>query len=290
MKQIMLFAAICGAAAALASERKPYSEDCRDKKDIIVKDGDSIAFLGDSITYAGNSPAGYVGMVMKGLEVAGVKSVKKIPAGISGHKSNNMLERVDRDCLAKKPTFMTVSCGVNDVWHGKNGVPLEDYKKNMSAILDKAAASNVTVIVLTPTMIGENRDNADNRKLGGYISWLLDEAVRRKLAFADLHQDMCDEITRIKAQIVKSGGKPQGNLLTRDGVHMAFKGNCLMAWGILKAMGVPESKKDEIYAAWRMIPEAHSVNVPLSEEEMEALKRKAGGMRLAEFIREVVVK
>ena len=33
-----------------------------------------------------------------------------------------------------------------------------------------------------------------------------------------------------------------------------------------------------------------SVNFPPSEEEMEALKRKAGGKRLAEFIREVVVK
>jgi len=32
------------------------------------------------------------------------------------------------------------------------------------------------------------------------------------------------------------------------------------------------------------------VKVTLSEDDMEALKRKAGGMRLAEFIREVVVK
>jgi hypothetical protein len=41
---------------------------------------------------------------------------------------------------------MVLSCGVNDVWHfqlrlGKNtftGVPLEDYKKNITANIEKA--------------------------------------------------------------------------------------------------------------------------------------------------------
>ena len=56
----------------------------------IIKSGDKLAFLGDSITQFGNSkPVGYVNLVMKGLEVAGI-SAEKIPAGVSGHKSPQM--------------------------------------------------------------------------------------------------------------------------------------------------------------------------------------------------------
>ena len=76
--------------------------------EIAVKEGQKIAFMGDSITQAGAGPKGYVTLVIKGLEAAGVKTTA-IPAGISGHKSNNMLERLDRDALSKKPDWMTLS-------------------------------------------------------------------------------------------------------------------------------------------------------------------------------------
>ena len=51
--------------------------------DIAVKDGEKIAFLGDSITQAGARPNGYVRLAIRGLESAGVKA-SAIPAGISG--------------------------------------------------------------------------------------------------------------------------------------------------------------------------------------------------------------
>lgn len=63
--------------------------------DVLIGNGDRIAFLGDSITSNGNRPAGYVNMVMKGLEIAGVKA-EKVPAGVSGHKSNEENERLRR--------------------------------------------------------------------------------------------------------------------------------------------------------------------------------------------------
>ena len=218
---------------------------------LIVKDGDTIAFLGDSITADGNKPIGYINLVMKGLEIAGVKGAKKIPVGAGGHKSNNMLARVDRVCLSKKPTFMTVSCGVNDVWHGTNGVPLEAYMKNMSGIFDKAAAAGVKVVVLTPTMIGEDPGNANNGKLKAYVDWLVAEAGRRGLLLADLNAAMHSRLAELRAEAAAAGKKPSGNLLTRDGVHMRFPGDCMMAWGVLRAFGVPETLKGDIEAAWR---------------------------------------
>ena len=72
-----------------------------------VQSGDTIAFMGDSITEGGwGFPVGYVRLVMSALESNGIKA-KAIPAGISGHNSNNMLERLRRDVLDKKPTWLT---------------------------------------------------------------------------------------------------------------------------------------------------------------------------------------
>src|SRR4051812_47122584 len=102
--------------------------------EILVKNGDTIAFLGDSITAQGaNSPSGYVRLVASGLAAHGIE-ITVIPAGVSGNKSDQMLARLEKDVLSKKPTWMTLSCGVNDVWHGANGIPLETYKKNITEI------------------------------------------------------------------------------------------------------------------------------------------------------------
>src|SRR5688500_16435305 len=106
---------------------------------IAVKSGEKVAFLGDSITQGGwGNPKGCVKLTVAGLKANGVE-VDVVPAGISGHKSNQMLERLERDVLSKKPQWMTLSCGVNDVWHGVKGVPFEDYKKNIRELVDKCA-------------------------------------------------------------------------------------------------------------------------------------------------------
>lgn len=198
--------------------------------EIAVKDGQKIAFLGDSITQGGVGPDGYVTLTIRGLESAGVKA-SAIPAGISGHKSNDMLARLDKDVLSKKPDWMTLSCGVNDVWHGKNGVPLEDYKKNITQIVEKCQTAGIKVMLLTSTMIGEDQPNANNQKLVPYNEFLRTLAKEKKCLLADLNADM-------QAAIAAAGADKKGNLLTGDGVHMNAAGNQMMATGVLKAFGL----------------------------------------------------
>jgi lysophospholipase L1-like esterase len=143
-----------------------------------VKTGEKIAFLGDSITQGGaNNASGYVRLVISGLEANGIKATM-IPAGISGHKSNQMLERLDKDVISRKPDWMTLSCGVNDVWHGANGVPLDAYKKNITAIVDRAQAAGIKVMILTATMIREDATNSENQKLAPYNDFLQTLAAR----------------------------------------------------------------------------------------------------------------
>jgi lysophospholipase L1-like esterase len=276
MKKLMfaMFAAIAAGAAGAG---------------VCIKNGDTVAFLGDSITSQGNKyPAGYVNLVMKGLEICGV-SAKKIPAGIGGHKSVQMNERLDRDVISKKPQWMTFSCGVNDVWHDRNGtgVPLEKYQRLVGDIFDRCAAAGIEVIVLTATMITEDPEAKENKKLAAYNDWLRAEAKRRNLRLADLNAAM----QALLAEIRKTDKTP-GNKLTKDGVHMAYKGNCMMAWGVLKAMGVDESMRERIFAEFARIPGACSVTIDVTADEYSILesKAKAAGKPVAEFAKDCLLK
>ena len=49
--------------------------------EILVKDGETIAFMGDSITQAGNKPNGYISLVIKGFEANRLKDGGKAGAG-----------------------------------------------------------------------------------------------------------------------------------------------------------------------------------------------------------------
>lgn len=253
-----------------------------------IKDGDKIAFMGDSITAGGNrTPVGYVNLVMSGLELFGVKNAQKIPAGISGHKSVQMHGRLDRDVLSKKPQWMTFSCGVNDVWHSEKGtgVPLDQYQKLVGEIFDRCDKAGVKVIVLTATMIYENQKNKLNQMLVPYNQWLREEAKRRNYPLADLNADMQNELERIRKT-----DKTRGNKLTSDGVHMKFPGDMLMAWGVLRAMGAPESEKAKFEEMCRNIPGAYNLTFPISAVEREKLNAilKEKSVSEGEYLRSLI--
>jgi len=249
------FAAV--AVVALAFVRAASAE-------IAVQNGERIAFLGDSITAGGwGNPLGYVRLVMAGLEANGVKA-EAVPAGISGHKSDNMLARLDRDVIAKQPQWMTLSCGVNDVWHGKNGVALDEamlaagdygtngaargtYKKNIAQIVEKAEKAGIKVVVLTATVIQEKLDNAENAKLAPYNEYLRTLAREKKLRLADLNAMFQERI--------KTENKPNQKVLTSDGVHMAKEGDKLMATGVLQALGLDAAQMKKAEGAWAKLEE-----------------------------------
>lgn len=211
----------------------------------LVKDGQKLAFLGDSITQMGwGNPKGYVRLVVAGLATNHIK-VTPVPAGIGGHKSNQMLERLQRDVLDKKPDWMTLSCGVNDVWHGAKGIPLDRYKTNITAIVDHAQAAGVKVMILTATVIGEEADNENNKKLSAYNDFLRELAKEKNCPLADLN--------KMFQVALKASPKP-GRVLTSDGVHMNSAGDQLMAKGILQAFGLNADQMNAAEEAWKTLP------------------------------------
>ncbi|MBT8036141.1 MAG: hypothetical protein KJO21_01235 [Verrucomicrobiae bacterium] len=233
-------------------------------RSLAVKAGEKIAFLGDSITQSGARKKGYITLVMDALNREGLK-LSHVAAGKAGNKSNNMLARLDKSVISKDPDWMTLSCGVNDVWHytlrlGKRtfqGVSLEDYQKNIRQIIDQAQAADIKVMILTSTMIGEDPEKETNQKLIPYNAFLREIAQEKGLLLADLSKDMHAALKEIPDEAGKARmfGDPKyqrniKNKLTSDGCHMNPRGNIMMAKGVLRAFGLSEEKITAAENSW----------------------------------------
>jgi lysophospholipase L1-like esterase len=211
--------------------------------EFLLKNGDTIVFLGDSITQAATSPEGYITLFKLACDVNG-HDVKVVNAGISGHKSNDMLARLQKDVIDRKPDWVSISCGVNDVWHGEHGVPLPDYKKNMTQIVDRCQDAGIKVLLLTATPIYEDPNSKENQTLAAYNDFLRQLAKEKKVVLCDLNKAF------LAVYAEKQG---EENLLTTDGVHMKPRGNRLMAREIFRALGATPQEINRANWRWELV-------------------------------------
>jgi lysophospholipase L1-like esterase len=216
-------------------------------QNIAIKDGQKIVFLGDSITAMGMSSFGYARQVGRGLEANGIK-VTIIGAGVGGNTSVNMLARMDSDVLAHKPDWMTLSCGVNDVY---SNLPLDQFKDQITKIVAKAQSANIKVVILTATMIGENPADPKNQQLIPYNAFLRQLAKDKQCVLGDLN-------ARMQAVVAATGGgqaqSKRGNVLTVEGIHMNALGNQVMALGVLEALGLNPAQLRKAQDSWLDLP------------------------------------
>jgi acyl-CoA thioesterase I len=103
-----------------------------------------IVFLGDSLTAGlGLDPEqSFPALIGQRLAASGL-NYEVVNAGVSGDTSAGGLRRLDWS-LAGDVKMMVVALGAND---GLRGLSTAELKKNLSAILDKATARGVTVIL-----------------------------------------------------------------------------------------------------------------------------------------------
>ncbi len=194
-----------------------------------IKSGESVIFQGDSITQEGwYNKSGYIRLCMAAFETNDINVKVEHSAG-PGHRSDTMRARVQKGVFDKKPTYMTLSCGVNDVWHHKNPVPLADYKTNITDIITRAQDAGIKVILFTATMIGEDVEGKFNVASIPYNEFLREIAKEKGCVLVDLNAEMRKQVAALRAETGKTN-----NHLTLDGVHMIYPGDCMMARMILR--------------------------------------------------------
>lgn len=214
--------------------------------------GRQIVAMGDSITQAG----GYL-KAMEAVFVqqyAGMKIPPIVNAGIGGQKAEDMVARFEKDVVRRRPAMVTISVGINDVWHRMADRPdpqvLEAYERNLEHMVKMAQGAGARVLVLAPTVIEEDPASEGNKRLAAYVAAGTRVAERNKCQYVDLHALFLKAIERRKKDT-----RTQERFFTIDGVHMKPAGDVLMAVGVLRALGVPDEKMRATDLA-KVFPEA----------------------------------
>ncbi|HSV27482.1 MAG TPA: SGNH/GDSL hydrolase family protein [Sedimentisphaerales bacterium] len=158
---------------------------------IELRDGNTILFIGDSITDAdrrstSHSPLGrgYVNFAAN-LVVARHPEIdlKVVNTGISGNTVRDLKRRWRQDCLDHRPDVLSVMIGINDLWRRfdsrpeqvLNAVYPEEYENTYRDILAEARSHcNPQMILMEPFMFCSAKENKMFQGLGPYI-----EAVHR---------------------------------------------------------------------------------------------------------------
>ena len=201
-----------------------------------LNDGETVVFLGDSITQQGMGPDGYVTLIRKAIDSKRPDSgIKVIGAGISGHKVPDLEKRLDRDTLAHKPDVVVIYIGINDVWHSTRGegTQINRYESGLTSLVERCTTAGARVILATPSVIGEKHDgsNAMDAMLEDF------SAVSRKVAAAsgatllDLRQAFVSHLAYYNIANQDKG------ILTADGVHLSHEGNRFVAARMLESLG-----------------------------------------------------
>ena len=200
--------------------------------DVIAPD-EHVAFLGDSITQAGNNSGGYVDLVRSVLKKEKPESVV-IPAGISGHKVPDLLARFKRDVMDKKATLVFIYIGINDVWHSSsgNGTSPEDFEAGLHTLIQDLRSSGADVVLATPSVIGErpHGENSLDELLTQYAAISRKVAATEGVVLCDLQKAFQDHLG-----VFNPEDKDKG-VLTSDGVHLNAAGNVFLATESARAL------------------------------------------------------
>jgi len=188
-----------------------------------------IIFFGDSITQAGVKPGGYVDLIKKALDSS---KYEVIGAGIGGNKVYDLYLRMEDDVLNKKPDMVVIYIGVNDVWHklsSRTGTDYDKFIRFYDALIKKIQDNGSKVILCTPAVIGEKKNNANemDADLDKYSGAIREIAQKNNLPLCDLRKIFKDYDASKNTEDKDKG------ILTSDGVHLNAEGNQAVAANLL---------------------------------------------------------
>jgi lysophospholipase L1-like esterase len=215
-------------------------------KKVQLSNNDVILFQGDSITDWGRdhkaTAPNTTSMLGTGYPIfAAGELLMKHPGanlqiynrGVSGNKVYQLAERWDADCIALKPTIVSIHIGVNDFWHtltnGYKGT-IDNYIADYKALLDRTqkALPGVKLIIGEPFALKGTKSVND--------AWYPTFDLFRKAAkdIAAQYNAPFIPYQAIFEKAIQSGG--DANYWTIDGVHPSVAGAKLMAQSWLETV------------------------------------------------------
>lgn len=205
--------------------------------------GDTIVFLGDSITHQ-RLYTQYVEDYFY-TRMPGVR-IRMHNAGVGGARAWDALQRFEQDVAAYKPKYVTILLGMNDgTYQPYNQDVFTTYRRDMTELLGQIKNIGAVAIPMTPTMFDARaaRAQANNKRdpeatalynsvLAYYGTWLREVAAEQGLGFVDMWSPL-NNITFEQRRT-----DPAFTLIT-DAVHPGPNGQVVMAAAIINDLGLP---------------------------------------------------
>ena len=249
----------------------------------VIKNGDTLVFMGDSITQFGKDTVdGYLRLVVQGLAANNI-NVTWYGVGISGQTAVQMKNRFQNDVVAKNPDVCTIFAGVNDC--GSNWpVNTNSTPNDVAAMADMAIANGIKPVLLSPT--GVNGEGF-KQNVCDYAAAVKGIAQARNIPYAQTYEAFRECVDDPANPVINQFGYKA----TKDGTHMDVVGNRILAREVLKAFGFDATELANAEAAWNAnapFIEFHP-SVQITEAEYMAVKAAAGraGKALGEYHRDL---
>lgn len=245
---LTLLPLVLACATALAQEKPaaapapaiPQFKPIVEKIDL--KDGDTVVFLGDSITHQ----CLYTQYVEDYFYTRYPKMrIHFHNAGVGGDRAQDALTRFEEDVTVYKPKYVSILLGMNDgAYRDFDKGVFDTYQTGMNTILDKIAGLGAIAVPMTPTMFDtrakrlknsndEPRNTYYNGVLALYGTWLREQAEVRGLGFVDMWSPL-NNLT------LTARKKDPNFTMIQDGVHPGPVGQAVMAVAVVDNM-VPKS-------------------------------------------------
>ena len=217
---------------------------------IDLQDGDTLVFLGDSITHQ----CLYTQYVEDYFYTRyPERRILFHNAGVSGDKAADALDRFAEDVAPFKPTYITVLLGMNDgCYQGFSPEIFAAYETGMMELADRMEALGAVEIFMGPTMYDSRvasvtpprwlKDQEKivqathyyNAVLAFYGTWMRDTALERGEGYVDLLGPLNYHTTQQRI-------KDPAFTLIPDAVHPGPDGHAVMAFELLEQMNADRS-------------------------------------------------
>ncbi|MES2466278.1 MAG: GDSL-type esterase/lipase family protein [Verrucomicrobiota bacterium] len=228
MKRLLLI--ICSAALFLSNSSA---------EDFALRDGDTVAFLGDSITGA----RGYSKVIENyTLLRFPERKIRFVNVGQGGETAQGSLARLDEAVFARGATVLTVAYGINDIgWGTKADAKHKaEFLAALGSIIERCQAKGVRVFICSAAITAEAPDEAEHNFLQTMCDEGLAMAKAKGAGAIDVQRGMRAIQRRVLAANESKPDKTKHDSLhATDGIHLNDLGQMAMAVTILKGLGAP---------------------------------------------------
>ena len=211
---------------------------------IDLQDGDTLVFLGDSITHQ-RLYTQYVEDFF--YQRFPDRRIRFHNAGVGGARAWDALARVNRDVLDYRPRYVTILLGMNDgSYQPFNPEVFATYQKDMTELVAKIRAGGAIPVLMSPTMFdsraAQRRQNPQrprtpemlsqyNSVLAYYGRWLQDVAIESGTSYVDMFS-LLNDLT------VESRETDPAFTLIKDAIHPDPPGQVVMAFAMIDDLGL----------------------------------------------------